>query len=173
MKRIFLFIASLALASCQSKIEEAPMVTTPEPQTKQTVSDLKIIGGVETLYVLPINMPFQARIDTGAETSSIDVQNMRPFERDGDKWVSFDIINRKNGEKHHFEKPVIRRTNIVRIEDKEHRYVVNMSIKMGDEIISTEFTLAEREKFTYQVLIGRNILNGRFIVDSSQQNTLH
>ncbi len=149
------------------------MVTTPAPKPQITFNELKIIGGVETLYVLPIKMPFQARIDTGAETSSIDVQNMRPFERDGDKWVSFDIINRKNGEKHHYEKPIVRRTNIVRIEDKEHRYVVEMSIKMGDEIISTEFTLAEREKFTYQVLIGRNILSGRFIVDPSQQNTLH
>ena len=44
---------------------------------------------------------------------------------------------------------------------------------MGDEIIDAEFTLNDRSKFEYQVLIGRNILNGRFIIDPSIENTLH
>ena len=118
-------------------------------------------------------MPFQARMDTGAETSSIDVDNLRPFERDGEKWVSFDITNRKNGEKHHFEKPIKRRTSIVRVGTHEERYVVNMSIKMGDEVIKSDFTLAKRDKFNYQVLIGRNIINGRFIIDPTLENTMH
>ena len=55
----------------------------------------------------------------------------------------------------------------------EKRYVVHFDIKMGEELIDTEFTLNDRSKFEYQVLIGRNILNGRFIVDSSIENTLH
>ena len=118
-------------------------------------------------------MPFQARIDTGAETSSLDADHIKPFERDGEKWISFNITNRKNGEKHHFEKPIKRRTHIVRINHEEERYVVNMSIKMGDELINAEFTLAERDKFNYQVLIGRNIINGRFIIDPTLENTMH
>ena len=44
---------------------------------------------------------------------------------------------------------------------------------MGEEIIDTEFTLNDRSKFEYQVLIGRNIINGRFLIDSSIENTLH
>ncbi len=172
MKKILAGIAVLILSACQSNIDSAPVVETPVvPQP--TVTGAKIIGGVETLYVTPVQMPFQARIDTGAETSSMDANDIKPFERDGEKWVSFNIVNRKNGEKHHFEKPIKRRTHIVRINHEEERYVVNMSVKMGDETINAEFTLAERDKFSYQVLIGRNILNGRFIVDSSLENTLH
>ena len=112
-------------------------------------------------------------MDTGAETSSLDAKNIRPFERDGEKWVSFDIINRKNGEKHHYQKPVKRKTNIVRTGEKERRYVVHMDIKFGKEIINAEFTLNDRDKFDYQVLIGRNIINGRFIIDPSLENTMH
>ena len=118
-------------------------------------------------------MPFHARMDTGAETSSIDVLNMRPFERDVEKWISFDIKNSKNNEIHHVEKRVKRKTAIVRTGEKEIRYVVHMDIKMGNELIDAEFTLNDRSKFEYQVLIGRNIINGRFIIDPTLENTMH
>lgn len=172
MKKITAFITSLLLAACQSNIESNTSIkpVSSQPETRQ---EAKIIGGVETLYILPMTMPFQARIDTGAETSSMDADHIRPFERDGEKWVSFNITNRKNGEKHHFEKPIKRRTSIVRIGEHEERYVVNMSIKMGDETIKADFTLAQRDKFSYQVLIGRNIINGRFIIDPALENTMH
>ena len=47
-----------------------------------------------------------------------------------------------------------------------------MDVKIGNELINADFTLADREKFTYQILIGRNILNGRFLIDPSLENTL-
>ena len=118
--------------------------------------------------------PIQARIDTGAETSSIDADNIKPFERDGEKWVAFDIINRTNGEKYHFEKPIRKVTEIVRINEHEKRYVVEMNIKMGHLLLSNvKFTLAVRDKFNYQVLIGRNVLTGRALVDTALSNTLN
>ena len=134
---------------------------------------MPIVGGVETLYIPPFEVSFQARMDTGAETSSIDAKNIRHFERDGEKWVSFDITNRKNNQTHHFERPVVRKTSIIRTGNEEKRYVVNFDIKMGEEIIGAEFTLNDRSKFEYQVLIGRNIINGRYLIDSSTENTLH
>lgn len=173
MKKFTAFIASILLTACQHSVEQPVAVTPVVPEKPITYNGAKIVGGVETLYITPMQMPFQARMDTGAETSSIDVDNLRPFERDGEKWVSFDITNRKNGEKHHFEKPIKRRTSIVRVGTHEERYVVNMSIKMGDEVIKSDFTLAKRDKFNYQVLIGRNIINGRFIIDPTLENTMH
>ena len=56
------------------------------PETPKHV--LGIIGAVEPIYMLPMKTPFAARIDTGAENSSLDVDNMKTFERDGEKWVS-------------------------------------------------------------------------------------
>ena len=163
--------------ACQSTQNEpiAPKIV-PAVEVKRPVStqhELGIIGAVEPIYFLPMKTPFQARIDTGAETSSIDADNIKPFERDGEKWVAFDIINRQNGEKHHFEKPIVKVTEIVRINQHEKRYVVAMNIKMGNVLMSNvKFTLADRDKFTYQVLVGRNILTGRAVVDTALSNTL-
>ena len=48
-----------------------------------------------------------------------------------------------------------------------------MDIKMGNEVFSAVFSLADRSGFDYQGLIGRNILTGRFIVDTSTSYTLN
>ncbi len=138
-----------------------------------TSHPLGIIGEVEPIYILPMKTPFEARIDTGAESSSIDVENVRQFERDGEKWVSFTVKNKQNGEVHRFEKKIEKTTTIKRLHKSEKRVVVMMDVKFGDQIINANFSLANREKFEYQVLVGRNILTGRAIVDTSLSHTLN
>ena len=161
---------ALMTSGCQSQVKPAivPAVEAPRPSHP----GLEIIGGVEQVYVLPIKTPFDARIDTGAETSSLDVSQIKQFERDGEKWVAFNLDHEGNGEKYRFEKKIVRKTSIRRIEKNEKRLVVNMDVKIGNELIKADFPLADREKFTYQILIGRNILNGRFLIDPSLENTL-
>ncbi len=147
------------------------------PQSQYTpqiryIRPTNIIGEVEPIYMLPMKSAFLARVDTGATTSSIDVQNLKRFERDGERWVSFKLVNDSSGEEYFFEKPVVKRVKIKRTEQEEHRVKVMMDIKFGGQKMKTEFTLAERESFKYQALIGRNILTGRYIVDTSLTNTL-
>jgi hypothetical protein len=173
MKKLTIFFTSIFLLGCQTVPEMTKNFDITNETSNTKSPQLPIVGGVETVYVPPFEMSFQARMDTGAETSSIDAHNIKPFERDGEKWVSFDLTNRKNGQHHRFEKPIVRKTNIVRTIQGEKRYVVHFDIKIGEEIIDTEFTLNDRSKFEYQVLIGRNIINGRFIIDPSIENTLH
>ena len=158
-------------SGCRTQVQPAIVPAVEVPQVKQT--KLGVIGAVEPVYFLPMKSPFEARIDTGAENSSVDVTSLKTFERDGEKWVSFNITNRKDGSTHHFEKPIKRHTTIVRIGEHEERYVVNMTITIGNETIKADFTLANRDKFNYQVLIGRNIINGRFIIDPTLENTMH
>ena len=75
---------------------------------------------------------------------------------------------------HHFEKKIQKVVDIKRINEHEKRYAVDMEVKFGKEIITgVRFNLADREKFEYQALIGRNILTGRAIVDTSLSNTLN
>ena len=47
-----------------------------------------------------------------------------------------------------------------------------MDVKFGGKIMKSQFSLADREKFDYQGLIGRNILTGLAVVDTSLSNTL-
>ena len=173
MKKIITFIFCLLLSACQTSVETPDISAFPQDYKEPTTPRIPVVGGVETLYILPIEMPFHARMDTGAETSSIDAQNITPFERDGEKWISCEVLNRKSGKPHRFENPIKRTANIIRTGTDERRYVVSMSIKMGNEIITADFSLNDRNKFEYQILIGRNIINGRFVIDPSLENTMH
>lgn len=168
---LFLCLFVTMASSCQN---------TPKPSIVPAVEVKKadshrqnIIGEIEPVYLPPIKTPFLARIDTGAQSSSIDAQKIRFFERDGEKWVAFTITNRQSGESHRFEKPLDRHVTIKRIEDSEKRAMVEMDVKFGTESFTALFSLADRQKFEYQALIGRNILTGRAIVDTSVANTLH
>ncbi|MBE6447875.1 MAG: hypothetical protein E7018_01060 [Alphaproteobacteria bacterium] len=165
------FVICILLAGCQKQIK--PAIVPPPAAKVVTEVGLPVIGGVEPVYFMPMRTPFAARIDTGAEISSIDVEELTPFERDGEKWVSFVMRHAQNGERKVFEKRVVRRVLIRRINKNERRYVVMMDIKIGNELVNTEFTLADREKFEFQALIGRNVLNSRFVVDPAIDNTLH
>ena len=179
MRKLFLLILILTISACQSRQVIVPAVVhnvnTPAPQEViiQQKAHLPIIGEVEPLYFLPMKSPFYARIDTGATTSSLDCRDVEFFERDGEKWVSFKLINRKSGEEHVFEKKVERAFRVRRTGEDESRKAVKMDVKMGNETFSAVFSIADRSGFDYQGLIGRNILTGRFIVDTSTSYTLN
>ena len=171
---LFLLVFTALCTACQTQQKPQPVaVPVIEVKQKPAISHpLGIIGAVEPIYILPMTTPFQARIDTGAETSSLDVDEYHYFERDGVKWVSFKITNTTSGKVQSFEKRLQRRVAIRRVKSNEKRPVVKLDVKFGGQIIKADFTLAKREKFEYQALIGRNILTGRAVVDTSLSNTL-
>ncbi len=177
--KIFLLICFFITTGCAENSRQQKLVPIPSivPNTQNNMKTEKsgpsnIIGAIEPIYMLPMKSAFYARIDTGATTSSIDVTNLKRFERDGEKWVSFTITNRRSGETYNFEKQIYKRVRITRAEEHERRLKVLMDVSFGGEKFSAEFTLAERDDFDYQALIGRNILTGRAIVDTSISNTL-
>ncbi len=167
-----LFIMVCACSSNENKIVPSIAPNTVPEKEIVYVNPNNIIGAVEPVYFPPMKSAFQARIDTGATTSALDVQNLKIFERDGQKWVSFTLVNKTTGESHDFEKPRRKRIRVKRIIEDEHRPMVEMDVKMGGKKFKADFTVTERTDFEYQALIGRNILSGRAIVDVSLENTL-
>ncbi len=134
---------------------------------------LGIIGEVETVRLPDFNSSFEARVDTGATTCSIDASDIKNFERDGRKWVSFKIKSRTSGEQKTFELPVVRVVPIKRhgMPDQQ-RFSVMLNIKIGHLTLEREFTLADRSAFDYQVLLGRNLLSGIAVVDVTRKNSI-
>lgn len=55
----------------------------------------------------------------------------------------------------------------------EKRYVIRTRIVLFGRVIRAEFTLADRERMRYPVLLGRKLLRNRFIVDVTQKNLSH
>lgn len=146
-----------------------------EPLQKkvQKTHPLGIIGGVEPVKFLPMKTSILARIDTGAENSSLGAENINVFEREGEKWVSFEIKNPQTEEPLTFEKKVLKQVVIKRQLEQEERIAVMLTVQLGSEKITAQFSLADRSKFEYQALIGRNILSGRALVDASLEKTLY
>lgn len=176
MRKLCLLIVLFTVSACQSKQVIVPAVVHNVSTTEEVVVEkahLPIIGEVEPIYFLPMKSPFAVRIDTGATTSSLDCQDVEYFERDGEKWVAFKLKNRKTGEEHVFEKKVERSFKVKRAGKDESRKAIKMDVKMGGEVFSAVFSIADRSNFDYQGLVGRNILTGRFLVDTSTSYTLN
>lgn len=176
MRKLCLLIVLFTVSACQSKQVIVPAVVHNVSTTEEVVVEkahLPIIGEMEPIYFLPMKSPFAARIDTGATTSSLDCQDVEYFERDGEKWVAFKLKNRKTGEEHVFEKKVERSFKVKRAGKDESRKAIKMDVKMGGEVFSAVFSIADRSNFDYQGLVGRNILTGRFLVDTSTSYTLN
>ena len=135
-------------------------------------ADKKQIGWIEKARVHPGGLLFTAKMDTGARTSSINAQNIIEFERDGQAWVRFEIINNKQASAT-LELPLVREAVIKRhFGEKQSRYVVMLGICLGKVYKETEVTLVDRKGFLYAMLIGRSFLKNLFIVDTAQQFTV-
>lgn len=70
----------------------------------------RIYGWVENGLLLPENLPVKAKLDTGAQTSSLDAKDLRRFERDGEPWVRFTVEVKEEGKNRRvtFERKVVR-----------------------------------------------------------------
>jgi hypothetical protein len=51
---------------------------------------------------------------------------------------------------------------------EEDRYEVQLKVKLGPKIFKAKFTLADRSKKIYPILLGRTMLNRRFLVDTNE-----
>ena len=138
----------------------------------QNSSDKILVGALETIWLPGLDMALKARIDTGAKTSSIDANNIELFERDGKRWVGFDILNPRSGVLVSLERRLQRTVGIIQSGSQltKSRPVVKMSVMIGNLEQIAEFSLSSRSHAGYQALIGRSILKDVMIVDVSREN---
>lgn len=132
-------------------------------------------GWVEKVHLLPGEIPLKAKLDTGAKTSSLHAEDISLFERDGAKWVRFQLRLTDAEDKPHdltIERPRVRR---VRIKEHEGEYdrrpVIEMRFCLGGKVHEAEFTLTDRGRFVYPVLLGRRFLADFAPVDSRKTFT--
>lgn len=163
--------ATLALLQQHSK-EPKPekiIIYRDKKETKKFQNKL-VLGQEEDARIEPPHLVLRARIDTGANTSSIDARDIEEFERDGEKWVRFTLIDRKTNTKHPIETKIARYAKIVQssLPDTQfNRIVVKLKLTLGDFSDLSEFTLTDREHMDFPLLIGRNVLKDIAIVDVS------
>ncbi|WP_394224401.1 ATP-dependent zinc protease [Alteromonas gracilis] len=133
------------------------------------MNNKKIVGAVELcdlpkLAITDLNV----RVDTGAATSSLHVDNIEEFEQDGELWIKFDI----HPDIHNVERVVRREARVEgqkRVKSstatREKRYVIITPIIMDGYQWDIQLTLTDRSEMTYLMLLGREAMSGQFIVD--------
>ncbi len=137
----------------------------------------KIILGSEEWCSFPeIGIPaIKARVDSGAKTSALHAINIAPFVKDDINWVKFDINPIQNNLKTviHCEALLIDK-RIVKSSSgfREQRYVIQTNINIGNETWSIEMTLTNRDSMGFRMLLGREAMSGRILVDPEQKYLL-
>lgn len=105
-----------------------------------------------------------ARIDTGARTSTVwasdiseqsGVLKFTLFDKESEYYVGEEVTALE------FGKIIVTPSNGM----AEERYVVKLQVELAGKKIRASFTLANRSTQTYPVLVGRNVLRNKFIVD--------
>jgi hypothetical protein len=132
----------------------------------------QVVGWVENVTVFPGNLAIKAKLDTGAENSSLHATHIFEFKRNGYDWVRFELTDSQRRTEN-FETKVIRKTKIKRQgSESQQRRVVRLGVCLGTVYKEVEVNLVDRSKFDYKMLIGRSFLEGSFIVDSEQTFTV-
>ncbi|MFT6956977.1 MAG: hypothetical protein ACJAYC_001983 [Halieaceae bacterium] len=150
----------------------------PAPPTAcvitQTESKYISIGEREWALVEPSDLVLEARIDTGAATSSLHAEDIQLIEKDGKRWVRFNLIDPDTAAKIPIERRLHRRIRVKHNADniKDRRYVVRMWVTLGETRVWLDVSLTDRDNFEFPVLIGRNMLVDNFTVDVSTHHTL-
>jgi len=96
-------------------------VVVPAQADNKPAAEPELVAGyIENAWFKNSTIAFQAKLDTGANSSSINAPGYKPFDRDGKKWVRIDITNQA-AEKLVFEVPIdsyvtIRRVGVLQQE---------------------------------------------------------
>ncbi|MEJ2115253.1 MAG: RimK/LysX family protein [Gammaproteobacteria bacterium] len=128
-----------------------------------------IVGWIEKVRIEDQEFDVKAKLDTGARTSSIHAKDIKSYKKDGVRWVKFTLMlvdSKDNKHEIQMEKQRSRRTNI-KNHDGEHdkRHVVDFDVCFNGQKFTTEFTLADRREYIYDVLLGRQFLKKIAIID--------
>ena len=131
-----------------------------------------IIGRLESIALPALEIDeLQVRVDTGAKTSSLHVDNIVKKIHNGKHCVTFDI----HPDVHNVDTVV---ECIAPISDirkvkssngtSEERYLIETPVVLGNEKWVIEITLTDRSDMSYLMLFGREAIGSRFLVDPSK-----
>ncbi|MDF2179199.1 ATP-dependent zinc protease [Aliiglaciecola sp. CAU 1673] len=108
------------------------------------------------------------KIDTGAKTSCLHAFELHPFKRKGQSWVRIHMhpVQDDESEIHICEARVVDRRPVRDSGGHEEvRYVVETELFLAGERYPIELTLTNRDSMRFRMLLGRQAMCGKFLVD--------
>jgi hypothetical protein len=133
------------------------------------VSEVGVLGWREWVGLPQFGIDYiKAKVDTGARTSALHAFVLESFERDGRPWVRFEIHpwQRSDDESASVEAPVVEWRSVRSSSgDEEDRPVLRTPVAVGGRVVRIELTLTRRDQMGFRMLLGREAVRRRFLVD--------
>lgn len=171
MKRSSCFAKSLLLIAIVAAIATGAYWKTESDKNKIDAAnrELTIVGWRERVSLPDLGIhKINAKIDSGAKTSSLYAKDLNFYQKDGKQYVRFSIQPSKASESGHktasaevLEYRRIKSSN----GQVERRPVIVTKIKFQKQEWLAEVTLTSRENMKYPMLLGRQAMNNRFLIN--------
>lgn len=133
---------------------------------------LKIIGSEEWCVFGELGIPaIKARVDSGAKTSSIQATNIKVYSKEAEEWVKFEVdpLQENRSISIRCEAKLVDRRMVKSSSGiSEERLVIKTPVTLGDEVFEIELTLANRDTMEYRMLLGREAIVQRYIVNPAE-----
>ena len=113
------------------------------------------------------------KIDSGAYRSSIDCSFAKVYKTAEGRKLKFTLLRKDHPlylaqvfETFEFKTSRVKSSN----GENQTRYIVKSEITLFDKIYETEFSLSTRPDMKFPILLGRKLLNKKFVIDTSKTN---
>jgi hypothetical protein len=138
------------------------------------MEDRKVIGRSDKIDLPEFGIfNLEAKIDTGAAICAIHCHEIQLVKKGNEELLQFQLLdpshpgyNEKTYYSHHFELARIKNS----FGQTEERYVVTTPVIIFGKTIETRFSLTDRKDLKFPILLGRQFLRKRFIVDVAKKN---
>lgn len=134
-------------------------------------NELEIAGWREWVSLPELGIKhIKAKLDTGARSSSLHAFDLTPMEVDGRRVLRFKVQPRQHSAKIvQAEAPLIDVREIRSSSGQvSKRYIVSTRVKFRGQSWDIELSLADRSDMKFRMLLGREGIRGRMLVDSGK-----
>ena len=139
------------------------------------MAEVITLGWRERLALPQLGIPLlKAKLDTGARSSSLHVDALDTFERNGETWVRFTVgIGRRYPRQVKCEAIAQDRRVVVDTGGgRSERWFIRTEIMLAGECFEVDMNLTDRRHMLFPMLLGRTALFGRFTVNPALSYTL-
>ncbi|MGB0134821.1 ATP-dependent zinc protease [Dokdonella sp.] len=144
--------------------------STGETKPLRVVGNKLVLGWKESVVLPDLgNIRLPAKLDTGARTSALHAVGMNYSKSRSAMWIEFELPDIDQALRHRFRLPVAEHRSVKSSTGMAQiRPVVILTLRLADQVWSTEVTLTDRSDMELPMLIGRSALKGKFLVDPSR-----